>query len=69
MTGELEGLSVGEQSTIQYNGVSQKDMMKEFKGETGYNQEVSNWDTSDHPHQLRLLLTYHLNRLISIFRI
>ena len=41
MTGELEGLDIGEQSTIQYNGVSQKDMMKEFKGETGYNQEVS----------------------------
>ncbi|RGP80689.1 atpase [Fusarium longipes] len=40
MTGELEGLSVGEQSIIQYNGISQKDMMKEFKGETGYNQEV-----------------------------
>ncbi|GKU06352.1 atpase [Fusarium langsethiae] len=40
MTGELEGLSVGHQSVITYNGVSQKDMMKEFKGETEYNQEV-----------------------------
>ncbi|OBS25198.1 hypothetical protein FPOA_05733 [Fusarium poae] len=40
MTGELEGLSVGHQSIITYNGISQKDMMKEFKGETEYNQEV-----------------------------
>ncbi|KAM0351170.1 hypothetical protein ACHAPU_002955 [Fusarium lateritium] len=40
MTGELEGLGIGEASTIHYNGISQKDMMKEFKGETGYNQEV-----------------------------
>ncbi|KAF4339011.1 ATPase [Fusarium beomiforme] len=40
MTGELEGLTLGEQSMITYNGISQKDMMKEFKGETGYNQEV-----------------------------
>ncbi|KAF4947363.1 hypothetical protein FSARC_13984 [Fusarium sarcochroum] len=40
MTGELEGLSLGETSVIHYNGVSQKDMMKEFKGETTYNQEV-----------------------------
>lgn len=40
MTGELEGLHLGEESMITYNGISQKDMMKEFKGETGYNQEV-----------------------------
>ncbi|CAF3429996.1 unnamed protein product [Fusarium graminearum] len=40
MTGELQGLSVSENSIITYNGVSQKDMMKEFKGETEYNQEV-----------------------------
>lgn len=44
MTGELEGLGLGEQSTIHYNGISQKDMMKEFKGETGYNQEVRDSD-------------------------
>ncbi|KAM0257790.1 hypothetical protein ACHAPA_011586 [Fusarium lateritium] len=40
MTGELEGLGIGETSQVHYNGISQKDMMKEFKGETGYNQEV-----------------------------
>jgi ATP-binding cassette, subfamily G (WHITE), member 2, PDR len=40
MTGELEGLHLGEESMITYNGITQKDMMKEFKGETGYNQEV-----------------------------
>jgi ABC-type multidrug transport system fused ATPase/permease subunit len=44
MTGELEGLSIGETSQIHYNGISQKDMMKEFKGETGYNQEVRTCD-------------------------
>ncbi|KAF7535238.1 hypothetical protein G7054_g5566 [Neopestalotiopsis clavispora] len=40
MTGQLYGLSVDEGSTISYNGISQKVMMKEFKGETPYNQEV-----------------------------
>ncbi|KAM5341482.1 hypothetical protein ACJ41O_014513 [Fusarium nematophilum] len=40
MTGELEGLSLGKTSRIHYNGISQKDMMKEFKGEATYNQEV-----------------------------
>ncbi|KAG6010295.1 hypothetical protein E4U21_007344 [Claviceps maximensis] len=38
--GELEGLEVGEQSNIHYQGISQKHMMKEFKGEMVYNQEV-----------------------------
>ncbi|KAG5984504.1 hypothetical protein E4U55_004497 [Claviceps digitariae] len=38
--GELEGLEVGDQSKIHYNGISQKHMMKEFKGEMVYNQEV-----------------------------
>lgn len=41
ITGELEGLGIGESSNIHYNGISQKDMMKEFKGETTYNQEAS----------------------------
>lgn len=41
MCGELEGLDVGEKSKIHYNGIPQKQMMKEFKGETVYNQEVS----------------------------
>lgn len=40
MTGQLHGLSVDEKSTISYNGIPQKVMMKEFKGETPYNQEV-----------------------------
>ncbi|KAM0430112.1 hypothetical protein ACHAPT_006118 [Fusarium lateritium] len=40
ITGELEGLGLGESSTIHYNGISQEDMMKEFKGEATYNQEA-----------------------------
>ncbi|KXH25655.1 ABC-2 type transporter [Colletotrichum nymphaeae SA-01] len=40
MTGELQGLSIGDESVIHYNGIPQKKMMKEFKGETVYNQEV-----------------------------
>ncbi|KAF5011460.1 hypothetical protein FDECE_2425 [Fusarium decemcellulare] len=40
ITGELEGLNTGDKSSIHYNGIPQKDMMKEFKGETTYNQEV-----------------------------
>ncbi|KZL85385.1 abc-2 type transporter [Colletotrichum incanum] len=40
MTGELQGLTLGEESVIHYNGIPQKKMMKEFKGETVYNQEV-----------------------------
>ncbi|KAG5954743.1 hypothetical protein E4U57_004137 [Claviceps arundinis] len=38
--GELHGLELGEQSKIDYNGISQKRMIKEFKGEMIYNQEV-----------------------------
>nr|CBL51483.1 hypothetical protein [Colletotrichum graminicola] len=40
LTGELQGLTLGEESVIHYNGIPQKKMMKEFKGETVYNQEV-----------------------------
>ncbi|KAH6952434.1 ABC-2 type transporter-domain-containing protein [Ilyonectria sp. MPI-CAGE-AT-0026] len=40
MTGQLHGLHVGEKSTISYNRIPQKEMIKEFKGETTYNQEV-----------------------------
>lgn len=40
MTGQLYGLSVDEKSMLSYDGISQKVMMKEFKGETPYNQEV-----------------------------
>ncbi|KAL7931562.1 ABC-2 type transporter domain-containing protein [Trichoderma chlorosporum] len=38
--GELHGLNVGEKSNISYNGIPQKQMKKEFKGEAIYNQEV-----------------------------
>jgi len=40
MCGELHGLEMGEDSVIHYNGIPQKQMMKEFKGEAIYNQEV-----------------------------
>ena len=40
MTGEMHGLQVDEQSVVHYNGITQQQMMKEFKGEVGYNQEV-----------------------------
>lgn len=39
LTGELHGLATDE-SVIHYNGIPQKLMIKEFKGETVYNQEV-----------------------------
>jgi ATP-binding cassette subfamily G (WHITE) protein 2 (PDR) len=38
--GETHGLHIEEGSEIHYNGVNQKQMMKEFKGEVVYNQEV-----------------------------
>lgn len=40
ITGEMHGLDLDKGSTVHYNGVSQKQMMKEFKGEVVYNQEV-----------------------------
>lgn len=39
LTGELHGLETDD-SVIHYNGIPQKKMVKEFKGETVYNQEV-----------------------------
>lgn len=39
LTGELHGLETDD-SIIHYNGVPQRRMIKEFKGETVYNQEV-----------------------------
>lgn len=39
LTGELNSLDTDD-SIIHYNGISQKQMIKEFKGETVYNQEV-----------------------------
>lgn len=41
LCGETHGLHIDDGSEIHYNGVSQKQMMKEFKGEVVYNQEVS----------------------------
>jgi ABC-type lipoprotein export system ATPase subunit len=38
--GELEGLKVEDPSSIRYSGISQKQMVKEFKGDLVYNQEV-----------------------------
>ncbi|KAK5996512.1 ABC multidrug transporter atrA [Cladobotryum mycophilum] len=40
LCGDLHGLNLGEQSKIHYNGIPQKQMQKEFKGEAIYNQEV-----------------------------
>ncbi|KAK4645140.1 hypothetical protein QC761_310830 [Podospora bellae-mahoneyi] len=40
LCGELYGLDVGKRSVIHYNGASQAQMKKEFKGEVVYNQEV-----------------------------
>ncbi|KAF7554878.1 hypothetical protein G7Z17_g2591 [Cylindrodendrum hubeiense] len=40
MTGQLSGLNLSDESLIHYNGIPQKEMMKEFKGEATYNQEV-----------------------------
>ena len=38
--GEMTGLELDKDSKIQYNGIPQCQMMKEFKGEVVYNQEV-----------------------------
>ena len=40
MTGQLHGLHLSDDSHIDYNGVPRYMMMKEFKGEAIYNQEV-----------------------------
>ncbi|KAK5019225.1 hypothetical protein LTR16_000799 [Cryomyces antarcticus] len=40
MCGELHGLDLDKNSTIHYNGITQSQMLKEFKGEVVYNQEV-----------------------------
>lgn len=38
--GELHGLELDKESTIHYNGIPQSRMIKEYKGEVVYNQEV-----------------------------
>lgn len=40
MTGQMHGLHKDEGSMIHYNGIEQKQMIKEFQGEVIYNQEV-----------------------------
>ncbi|CAK1367877.1 ABC transporter CDR4 [Cercospora beticola] len=40
LTGEMHGLQVDHDTVIHYNGIEQNRMMKEFKGEVIYNQEV-----------------------------
>ncbi|RDL33925.1 putative ABC1 transport protein [Venustampulla echinocandica] len=40
LMGELHGLDMKPQSEINYNGITQKQMRKHFKGEMVYNQEV-----------------------------
>ena len=40
MCGELHGLHVEDGSIVHYDGIPQKQMVKEFKGEIAYNQEV-----------------------------
>ena len=40
LCGELHGLQLDKNSTIHYKGIPQKQMVKEFKGEVIYNQEV-----------------------------
>ena len=40
MTGNLYGLHLDHESLINYNGIPQGQMMREFKGEAIYNQEV-----------------------------
>ncbi|KAI9054006.1 hypothetical protein LZ554_002950 [Drepanopeziza brunnea f. sp. 'monogermtubi'] len=40
LMGELTGLDMKKQSEIHYNGISQKQMTTQFKGELVYNQEV-----------------------------
>lgn len=40
LTGEMHGLQLESGSEVQYNGINQKQFLKEFKGEAVYNQEV-----------------------------
>lgn len=40
ITGELHGLNMHKESSINYNGITQAQMLKKFKGEIVYNQEV-----------------------------
>lgn len=62
LTGELHGLDLGEESVIHYNGIKQSKIVKEFKGETVYNQEVM----ASHINLLGAMLK--LRRLTSISR-
>lgn len=56
MCGELYGLKLGDETKIHYDGIPQKQMMKEFKGEAIYNQEVCLGELSIF-HKSQCLLT------------
>lgn len=64
ITGELHGLMLGDQTNIHYNGIPLKQMMKEFKGEAIYNQEVY-FDTQ----RLQINQLLMVSRWTSIFLI
>jgi hypothetical protein len=49
LTGELHGLEI-DGSEVHYNGIEQHKVMKEFKGETVYNQEACVRSDSDNFH-------------------
>lgn len=40
LTGQMHGLNIDDGSRVHYNGIDQKQFLKEFKGEAIYNQEV-----------------------------
>jgi ABC-type multidrug transport system fused ATPase/permease subunit len=46
LTGQLHGLTVGDESVIHYDGIPLKMIMQEFKGEAVYNQEVRSFAIS-----------------------
>ena len=63
LCGELKGLNMDKNSTLHYNGVSQQQMMKEFRGEVVYNQCVSNSPS----YRLMKNCSHVSGRLISTF--
>lgn len=67
MTGQLHGLHLGDKSVIHYNGIPQKNMIREFKGETTYNQEV--WLVPHEPNDVDVTDRARDSRSTSIFPI
>jgi ATP-binding cassette subfamily G (WHITE) protein 2 (PDR) len=64
LCGELHGLALGEKTNIYYNGIPQKQMQKEFKGDAVYNQEVS-----PHEHRATLTTATHTNSFLFVVRL